>query len=236
MNLVTASALKRNCGAPRAFARIPARTPDEKKREANRIASAAKGTQGHSLIEGWAKSGTRVPGEDAEMNGYLDLLAAQWSPPASFEAEVAWGLTHDGNYREVEVPEPHVYVAKDGTPLLTGGMADGVWTANIEKRIMCVIDWKFGKWPVEPARTNLQVNAAGMALALKEFALAYVPGIYYARDGVFDWGDIVALGSPEWQQRLDEVREAALMDETPRPGSHCAACWDRKRCPAAETP
>jgi hypothetical protein len=153
-----------------------------------------------------------------------------WQPPSGFEAEVAWGLTPAGNWSAVAEVEPHVYRSSDGAELLTAGRADGVWESN---GVLYVLDYKTGKWPVDPARINLQVNAAGMALALRSFCKNYVPGIYYARDGIFDWGDRVEVATRDWQVTFEAVAAAALMDDAPRPGLHCEACWSKGKCPSA---
>lgn len=235
----TGSALKRFCAYPAILDLEPPRTAAERTREANKRASADRGTLGHALFEGWCL-GQVSHSEDPELQGYLDCLAAQWRPPGTFEAEVPWGLDAGGNYVEVIEHEPHVYVARplaDGGPLpfvLTAGRADAVWVSDATPAgPLLVVDWKFGKWPVDPARVNLQVNAAGMALALRSFCRAYIPGIYYARDGVFDWGDPVAVGSPEWKAMFEEIKAAALLDDKPHPGDHCGKCWSRSRCPSA---
>jgi hypothetical protein len=101
-----------------------------------------------------------------------------------------------------------------------------------------LVDWKTGKWPVTPPAKNLQVNAAGIALAQRPGFIApptaYVPGIYYTRDGVFEWGEPVELGGPAHLAIFEEIRAAALLDETPRPGDHCGSCWERRACAHAQ--
>jgi Protein of unknown function (DUF2800) len=232
--VISGSSLARNCRHDKdVLDKIPPRTAAEKTREANKRASAEKGTAGHKLFETWCL-GQVSQNEDPELQGYLDLLAYQWRTPPTFEAELMWGLGAGGNYVEVVEVEPHVYSPKDApqsNALLAAGRADGAWVSGDE---MHVIDFKFGKWPVDPARTNLQVNAAGMALALRSFCKAYVPGIYYARDGRFDWGDPVEVASKEWRAMFEEVRAAALLDSEPHPGEVCGKCWSRSKCPVAQ--
>lgn len=233
----TGSALKRYCAYPEVLDRIPPATAAERTRQANKEASADRGTRFHKATQVWIERGGKTwpTDDDAEIQGLCDVLSSVWYPPKGCEAEVAWGLSTDGDYIEVKESEPHVYVPdgyKDGFPgmLLTAGRADICWEAD---GVLRCIDLKAGKWPVDPARTNLQVNAAGMALALRAFAKTYIPGVYYARDGAFDWGQPVDIGSQEHREMFAEVKAAALLDEKPHPGSHCGKCWSRAKCPSA---
>jgi hypothetical protein len=236
--IVSASSLVRDCGYQRALRR--ARTPS-----ASQQASMDRGTVFHQAVEQWARTRELPVLPDLEMQGWLDLLAAEWAPPVDGEFEVAWGAPSTGDpfirqyvtavwcaYVEVHEPEPHVYVARDGGPLLTAGRADVAWWYDGHLR---VVDWKTGKWPTTPAVDNLQVNAAGIALALKRGLLSYVPGVYYARDGFWDWGEPVVFGTPAFERILGEIRAAALLDETPRPGAHCGKCWEKRGCAHAQT-
>jgi hypothetical protein len=212
--------------------KVPPRTAAERTRAENKQRSADRGTIFHKAVEDWSRTGTLVPPDDPEIAGWCDLLVAQWKPPKGFVAEEAWGLDPTGQYCEVEEPEPHKYVRPDGGPLLTAGRCDGWWYDD--KGALWLVDWKTGAWPVEAPETNLQVNAAGMALCLMNFSKGYVPAIYYARDGVFEWGTYTAVGSPEWRQRLGEVIVAATLDDQPHPGNHCATCFSRRSCPSAQ--
>ena len=224
--IVSASSLVRHCGYARRLKREKPRTPEMEE-------AARRGTVFHAAVEvdPVALSRGSVPQvDDAEMQGWLDLLAVsdQFRPNASTEVEVLWGLGFDGQYVEAVETAPHVYEAAPGQPaLLTAGRADIAWERN-----GCVYlgDWKTGKWPATPAVDNLQVNAAGMALMARTRSLSYVPMIYYARDGYWDLGREVVVGSPDWYRIFGEVKSAALLDETPRPGPHCTGCWERRAC------
>ncbi len=222
------------------------RTQDEQK-WVNLVTAAPRGRVLHEAIETWIRTGALPPIADPEIQGWADLLVAElphqgvgWIHPKHLPGaplplvEEAWGLWDDGRYTPVSEPAPHVYVAtgeyREGTALLTAGRADLAFTAG--HSTLVVLDWKTGKWPVTPAEMNLQVNAAGMALAQTTGMPWYLPGIYYARDGYFDWGEPVRMGSPEHHARWADVREAALLPPEPRPGPHCQGCWDRKICPS----
>ena len=188
-----------------------------------------RGTQFHAMAEAWIKTGWLPPCSDAELDTWLGMLAMQWSPTGA-RAEVAWGLRADGSYAAVDVPEPHVYVARDGAELLTAGTADIVQDCGYH---VLVADIKTGSWPVRPARTNSQVLAAGLALMDDGEKAAFQPAIYYARSGEWDYGDVIDVGSRAWVDALKQVRAEATLPPEPRPGAWCAACWERKHCPEA---
>jgi hypothetical protein len=228
--MISASALMRNCGHPRVLKNRPPTTQRERDARARRDEAAARGTTFHAAIETWLKEGAPPMLEDAEMQGWLDLLAMQWAPPPGARVEVPWGLTPAGDHAHVDEPEPHVYTSPD--PLITAGRADVSWL-GFDGRVY-VLDWKTGKWPVTPAASNLQVNAAGIALAREIVAPAYVPGIYYTRDGAWDWGEPVEIGSVAHAEILADVHAAALLDNEPRPGDHCQTCWERRACTSAQ--
>lgn len=219
--MISASALAPNCG----YARIlSAKRP----RPASTQEAADRGVTFHAAVEAWIKTGELPMVDDLEMQGWLDLLESQWTPPVNAECEIAWGLRLTGSYTDVDEPEPHKYVARDGGELLTAGRADVAWEA---RGVLHVVDWKTGRWPATAAPMNLQVNAAGIALAKRVGATSYRPAIYYVRDGAWDVGDEVPLGSPVGLGMLHEVRTAALLPPEPRPGSWCSRCWERKQCP-----
>lgn len=233
--MISASKLIRYCGYVHVLAALPPKGKAELQREENKRLAADRGRVFHQAVDDWVARGNLPMVDDLEIQGWLDLLMSQWAPPVSTVTEVAWGLSPSGEYLEVDEPEPHVYVARNGSSLLTAGRLDVGWTqgANIygdRPHIAACCDWKTGRYPVTPAHRNLQCNAGGMALAQKLGAEAYLPGVYYTRDGFFDWGEPVLLGSPEHQAMFAEVKMAALLDGTPVPGSHCSSCWERKRC------
>lgn len=220
----SASALRRFCAYPKVLDVDRERTPDQQR-------AIDRGVAFHAAVERWAHDGSIPVVDDLEIQGWLDLLATQWDPLGK-RLEVAWGLGEDGSHVMVSEPRPHCYEPlSGGAPLLTAGRNDAAWL-NMRDTLF-VADWKTGVWPVEPAATNLQINAAGLALARRWNASAYVPGVYYARDGVFDWGDPVAMGSDAAARIFADVKASAQLPAEPIPGDHCAGCWSRKRCPAA---
>lgn len=224
MSVVSASALARFCG----HGRVVNKTATKSKRQQ---AACDKGTLFHSAIELWAKGG-RIPDvNDAEVSGWLQTLAMQWEPRPGMEFEIALGLSPLCTYVEVDEPEPHVYVSRDGSPLLTAGRGDVAWT---EAGVAKLRDNKTGRYVTESASTNLQLHSLGLAWAAKTKCDAYQVEIYYARDGSIDRSDVIPLDSDEAAARWEDVRQAALLDETPRPGEWCmTTCWPGKlkKCP-----
>lgn len=222
----SASSLKYRCAYPNVLDR--GRTPSPAQQE-----SMDRGTAFHKAVEDWLRTGIYPELEDMELQGWVDGFASQWTPPSWAKLEIAWGLGEDGQHLMVEEPEPHRYVARGGMKLLTAGRADLVyWDQGLPGGCLMIVDYKTGKSAVEPPATNLQVNAAGLALMDRFGAAGYVPGIYAARDAAFEWGDPVAKGSYVAEEMLEAVRMSALLPETPIVGDHCGSCWDLRlsRC------
>jgi hypothetical protein len=228
--LITASALAPNCGYIKV---LSAKKPKTEAQET----SMSRGTLFHGHVERWVKEDRQPAADDIEIQGWLDLMASEWWPTMGHTfTELAWGLTIVGSYVEVVELEPHVYTVgpdelkrSPGATLLTAGRADLAWLD--EDHMLRVPDIKTGKWPVAPAAANLQVNAAGLALCQRFFARGYVPGVYYARDGAWDWGDPVEVGTPAWNIQMSAVMEAAKLPPEPRPGDWCGQCWEKRACP-----
>lgn len=229
--IVSASALVRHCGFARKLNRERPRTPEQQ-------AAMDRGTKFHAAVEvdpvGMSRG--QVPQvDDMEMQGWIDLLAStdEFRPTVNVETEILWGLGFDGQYVAAVETQPHVYDPAPGQPsLLTAGRADIAWERH---GCIYVADWKTGKWPTTPAVDNLQVNAAGTALAARTDSASYIPMIYYARDGFWDVGREVVIGSADWMRIFGEVKNAAMLDETPRPGEHCRGCWSKRACAHAPT-
>lgn len=58
----------------------------------------------------------------------------------------------------------------------------------------------------------------------------FVPGIYYARTGLFDWGKPIIHGTPAWDEAWEMVVESARRDQKPYPGAWCLGCYDKEDC------
>jgi hypothetical protein len=168
---------------------------------------------------------------DPQVDQMIGLMIDHgWAWPDGVELEVAWGLDRFGKFSAVKETAPHVYEAANGLDdLLTAGRADACWLAG---DVLVSCDWKTGRTQAPPARINLQVNAAGIALAQKWKARAYQPVIYYARDGRWDVGDEVELPG-EAHGILTDIQAAAALDDQPHPGPHCSSCFERRNCKEA---
>ena len=242
--MITASALKRNCGYPRALSRLEPTTAKERDARARRDAAADKGTLFHAAIVDWKEQASLhdilVSLPDDEVRGWLEMLAMSWHPRPGMLFELAVGLREDGSGVLCDEPEPHVYVARDGSPLLTAGRADVVGSSIVAGRhLVTVRDWKTGKWPVDPPAHNLQLTALALAACSLAQADGFRREIYYVRDGFTDGDELPVMhGSPEWADAMTVVVEAALLDDTPRPGAHCSSCWEARmrRCAQAQRP
>lgn len=234
--MISASALKRGCGYPRVLSKVEPTTAKDREARARRDAAADKGTMFHAAVELWAAGGQLPQVHDPEVQGWLELLAMTWEPRPEMLLELAMGLTADGLGVLCREPEPHVYEAIDGSPLITAGRADVVSTEMHRPsgaHVVVIRDWKTGKWPVDPPAMNLQATALALAAAALAGADGYRREIYYVRDGYLDAdAEPIYLCSREHDQALAEVREAAALDDTPRPGPQCESCWERrmKRC------
>ncbi len=226
--------LKRNCGYPRLLGKIAPTTAKERDARARRDAAGEKGTIFHAAVELWSSGGALPQVHDPEVQGWLDLLATTWAPAPGTLFEVSAGLRWDGTGVLCDEPQPHVYVARDGSRLATAGRADVAYSAiEGDHHIVVIRDWKTGKWPVDAPARNLQTTALALAMCAIVGADGWRREIYYVRDGYLDADEAtVMVGSPADGEALAEVLEAAALDDTPRPGPHCDGCWEKrmKRC------
>ena len=218
--LWTASRLDRDCAHRNVLSEL---TPKK-----SRDAAAKKGTIFHAALKEWRDTGVVPTLADDEIAAWLAIMVDhRWDWPDGCELEVAWGLSAWGTFVAVEETEPHVYRALDGEDLLTAGRADACWVAD---GVLVSCDWKTGRTMAAHATENLQINAAGIALAQKWKARAYVPTLYYARAGIWQPGEEIETASAGWGRILDEIKVSAKLDDQPRPGPHCSNCWERKAC------
>ncbi len=195
----------------------------------------ARGSIFHKAVEDWAATGKLVEPDDAEIWGWLLLLQSQWKPLRGMRFEVALGLNVDGGFTPVQELKPHVYTpAQDSVPseyLLTAGRADVIWASRVGTGLCVhVLDWKTGAYPPENPATNLQFWALGMAAARMAMAESVQVGAYHARDGVFEWSDVVTVDGASWDERWEDVKAAATVGEEPKPGENCIKCWEKREC------
>lgn len=221
--MITASGLRRHCAYPVTLSKLV--KPDSRSQ-----AAMAKGTAFHKLMEQFllGDEGAVAMPEDEELASWVTWARAYASRGYP---EVAVGLSTTGLYVPVDEPEPHVYVARDGTPLLTAGRIDFLRKAD---GIVVVGDWKTGKYKADPVTRNLQLTALALAAAEMMGADGFVRQLVYVRMKEVDEDEQpIMLDSAEAGRCWEMVREAAMLDPlVPVVGAHCRNCWDlkKKRC------
>lgn len=222
----TFSALREKCSYPEL---IDLAVPMSKSRQA----ACDVGTEFHAAVESWVK-GTPMPAlTSKDARTWLAKMEKVWTPPPGCEAEIAIGLTDDHRAVTVDEPEPHVYVPRDpGTRLVTAGRLDLRWPEGTAR---AVVDVKTGRMYLGDPWTIPQLVAQAVTQALAEHdgegagATSIKLGVYYARLGMFDWGeerDINDVINTE----LPAVRRWATQDPSPNPGAWCLSCYSRANC------
>ena len=165
--------------------------------------------------------------EDPEVQTWVVKARDALKLPPSVEFERALGLSVDGRHVPVEETEPHVYKPLASHKMLTAGRADVCW---FEAPVAVVGDMKTGRDHLGPPERLPQIAALGFAAADAYGAEAMRLGVYYARDGVWEWSEDIGLDSDKAAELWDMVSTYARVDESPRPGTYCGACWERKGC------
>lgn len=146
-------------------------------------------------------------------------------------------------YSEAE-KELEVAISTDGYPCrpddpdcLSVGHLDIAWVVEIDGiRIAYVPDIKRSEWTTPDGPESLQIHAYGLTFAMSRKCDYYCPGIWAAKEGVWQWGALVEIGSPRSIELLDNVLAALsnLPDANHQytVGAHCMRCWGREYCPA----
>lgn len=219
----------------KAFCSFPDRIPEKPSKR--RDDAAAIGNLLHKAVEVWTATGDSSHFEalPEPVRGWAMRMKSVWTPPEGCETEMAMGLEDFPEPRFVEVlePQPHEYTPADGkTPLLTAGRADLVWVGAGDPVLARVCDVKSGQFYLGDPGKLRQVLAQGFAATDKLRTDGFIPGIYYARTGHFDWGHPIVKGTAAWDEAWRVVLEAAKRDTDPHPGAHCLGCWDKKACPS----
>lgn len=242
----TFSKLRALCAYPEVLDRPSQRRDD----------AAALGTTFHKYVEEWRRCQLEgrpwhIDGAPEQVRAWLRRMQAVWTPPADLEVEVAMGLANEAAPEFVAVDEvaPHIYVpsslkvteamweaASDEqrrewqSTLVSAGRADLV----IPRELVHVDDIKTGQFYLGDPKLIRQLLAQGIAATLRARAAGFVPGIYYARLGIFDRGDgePILRGSHEWDQAWSWVSASARMPAEPQPGGWCLSCWEKNECTA----
>lgn len=196
----------------------------KRKRPKSTLLAMEKGTEFHECIQFQRDS------KDPEVQEWVVKARTGLNLPEGALTEFALGLSPAGRYVQVREVEPHVYEPTfEGTrgTLLTAGRADVMWEAQ---RVTSVGDFKSGKTQLGRPITLPQLLALGFAAADRNASDAMRVGVYYARDGLWDWSDVIGLESSEAGDAWELVQACALADEKPKPGDYCGTCWERKSC------
>lgn len=144
--------------------------------------------------------------------------------------EVECGLKPDGTY--ADKADPHA---------LTAGTCDFYWFID---GVLYVADLKKSEWTEPDGPRSLQILCYALALMAKHEAAGdevrgFVPGIWHAQEGTWEWGDFVSadLFSEERDVAWSAVRAAAMHTEGDyATGPHCRRCYSRTKCPAYLVP
>jgi hypothetical protein len=244
--------VKRTFSALRAFCAYPEKV---RRPSARRDDAADLGTMFHGYVEDWARclrEGRAFRADDAPdtVRGWLERMQKVWTPPANLEMEVAMGLEAGPapRYVPVDEPAPHVYVPAElgvttemwahagdeqrrqwQSGLLTAGRSDLLAPLG---EVLLVDDIKTNNNYLGDPKLLRQLLAQGIAATLRADAAGFIPGIYYARLGIFDRGDgdPIWRGSDEWDLAWDTVVAAAKMPDEPQPGPWCLSCYEKRAC------
>jgi hypothetical protein len=224
----TFSALRERCNYPEIIDLSVAKTPSRQK-------SMDVGTEFHEAVEAWVTNRPLGFFLSKDANKWFEMMTKVWAPPVDCRAEVAIGITTDGRAVDVDEPEPHAYVPRDPTDvLLTAGRLDLEWTE--ERFTENVVDVKTGRTYLGDPWQIPQLVAQAVSVALRLMAqfsdVSQIKlGVYYARLGLFDYGDgprplsnVIAM--------LPQVHRWATAESDPRPGAHCLGCYSATNCHA----
>lgn len=109
---------------------------------------------------------------------------------------------------------------------------DMYWVAETTiGKVVFVGDIKTGEHPIPGGPLSLQFVAPALALADKYEADWICCGIWWARDGRWDWSEAIAVDSDLAVQLWQRIRSAATNPPQAVTGAHCADCWQRAHCP-----
>lgn len=124
------------------------------------------------------------------------------------------------------------YLPKGHPDCMTEGTADGYCIIG---RTLYLMDIKRSEYTTLDGPRSLQLIGYALAACAKHAGEVdgFVCGIWAAIDGLWTWGDYVALGSDECFELWERVRAAALnVDGDFSRGRHCIGCHGRRYCPA----
>ncbi len=189
--------------------------------------AAAEGTAAHELLEQALTARTApaqleaATGSDSEMLGHV---TAAW--------RVVAGLQHGSDRFSIETrTDPGALFGRDDL----WGTAD---IAIEHGDHLTLLDFKYGRWPVEPEQNRqLQIYAIGAAAQALNRIETFTLGIIQPRTP----GPILTSWRTDRAQLADfarELRDAAAATDAPDAprvaGDHCVFCRARDICPARQ--
>jgi hypothetical protein len=125
----------------------------------------------------------------------------------------------------------------DDPDAVTVGTPDYYWIHEIGpggqqgRRVAVVVDIKRSAFTSEP--DSLQIHAYAQAIATKHGCDSYLPGIFVATEGEYQWGDEVVFGTDRHHAILNRIIHAIQnRGDGYTKGHHCGQCYGRMRCPA----
>jgi hypothetical protein len=188
--------------------------------------AAAMGHAFHAKCSGQKSRVTLTPEEQAEVDS--------WIVPTSFTLPDGFELRYSEFETEVEL-----YLGRDGefcsqpNAVSIGHMDLGYCRLDLEtgKRVVYVGDIKRTNW-TSKGPTSLQVLAYAHAYCGRKQADAYVPFIYVAETGEWQFGEKTFVDSEEYHDRRERLLFAIHNHGgEANTGPHCRDCWSRMHCP-----
>lgn len=147
------------------------------------------------------------------------------------------GLGANGCYLAVVKTIDGSYACPVGE-LLVPATPDMYWVVDGPNgKTVYVGDIKTGEHPIPGGALSLQFVAPALALADKHGADWIRTGIWWARDGRWEWSkEPIAVDSELAVQLWTRIRSAATNPPQAVTGPHCSDCWQRAHCPAFVLP
>lgn len=145
--------------------------------------------------------------------------------------ETLVGLDEGCGYIDAQVDDAGNYV--ELPRLLVPARPDMYWVAG---GTVFVGDIKTGEHPILGGPLSLQFVAPALALCDKHGADFFRTGIWWAREGRWEWSEQIAVDSPLAVQLWQRIRRAATNPPVPVVGAHCSGCFQRAFCPAHMLP
>ncbi len=196
--------------------------------------AAQMSTAFHAMCEGDAEKIARA----------LSLLTAaevatikEWERPVEVVFDDGTKLSYDSAEKESTVGlDARGRFCLDPEKAIVMGHLDMAWIRHVgdASQVSAFVgDIKKTKWTTLDGPESLQLHGYGFALAAREGATHYCPGLWIAEDGEWVWGELVDLESSKAADIWGRILHASQNQGGEyRTGGHCSSCWSRLKCPA----